>query len=305
MVGLMLEFMMIDKFEFRKMTLSDKPKILEICSRIWEGNDFIPELFDEWVKDSKGEFTAVLHEGRIIGCSKLTFLTDHDAWLQGLRKDQDCKVKGVGEAVTHYYLDKLKHYDNLKSIRFAAYFKDPKSVSAARKCGFVKVKSFSWKHLDFDPDTVTVLDKSNRTSVIKDVDSIMKYIKESDYFDYMNNLICLDWEVHPYSDDLIKTRFIDNNMCYGIEESGKIKALVLAFPARGLSLSFFNADNIDYGKELLEYLKIPALKCRWKSIKFFLPEHPSLRKLINDLCFVSWEQENDYLLYEFPVDKLK
>ena len=45
----------------------DKAEIFAISRKIWEGDDYVPLVFDDWVKEKKGEFTAVLNEGKIIG----------------------------------------------------------------------------------------------------------------------------------------------------------------------------------------------------------------------------------------------
>jgi RimJ/RimL family protein N-acetyltransferase len=293
------------EFTYRRMAQKDKPEILKISSKIWEGNDFLPSCFDGWVKDKRGEFTAILHDGSLIGCCKMTFFTPTDVWFQGLRKDIDLEIKGVTEAVTRYYLRKLKAYENLTSVRFSAYFREPASVKAAEKCGFRKQRSFSLKNVEFDPEKIVKPDQSNRTCVITDTRKILKYIRKSGYFDFMEGDICYDWEVRPYSEALIKKDFIKKEKCYGIIENNEIKALGLVYMSRGLSLSFLDADDISYASELLEYLKYPSLDSMWKTVMIVIPENPKLKALIDALGFKSWEQENDYLLFEFPVENLK
>ncbi len=76
-------------FTIRKMKPEDKENVKKLCSNIWDGDDYVPHVFD-WVKDEIGEFTAVEHEGELIGLSKL-FLTPTDAWVEGLRKNQIAK----------------------------------------------------------------------------------------------------------------------------------------------------------------------------------------------------------------------
>jgi len=46
--------------KIRKITLKDKPRMLEIVKNIWEGNDYMPLVFDSWVKDKKGEFAGAI-----------------------------------------------------------------------------------------------------------------------------------------------------------------------------------------------------------------------------------------------------
>ncbi len=94
-------------FTLRPMTPADKPAVLGIASRTWEGSDYLPFVFDDWIADTDGEFVAALLEGRVVGCGKLSFLTPYDAWLEGLRKDPEVTQGGLAELVNRYYLRRL------------------------------------------------------------------------------------------------------------------------------------------------------------------------------------------------------
>ena len=39
----------------RKATASDKPRIAEISSQIWDGEDYVPDALDDWLNDPNGE----------------------------------------------------------------------------------------------------------------------------------------------------------------------------------------------------------------------------------------------------------
>ena len=97
--------------KIRRLTLDDKSEVVEITKNIWDGDDYIPRVFDKWVQDKDGEFVAAVdNHGKIIGFEKLTMVTQHDAWIEGLRKDLSSKVKGVGVFLTNYFLDKLSSF---------------------------------------------------------------------------------------------------------------------------------------------------------------------------------------------------
>ena len=46
--------------ELRGARSEDKPRILEISSQIWEGNDYVPFIVDDWLSDAGGEFVEAL-----------------------------------------------------------------------------------------------------------------------------------------------------------------------------------------------------------------------------------------------------
>ena len=131
---------MSKNYSFRRMRSGDKEPLIAIVKKIWGGHDFVPMMFDEWVKDDKGEFTAIELDGKLVGCAKLTFITDTDAWLQALRKDIDLDLKGVAKAVTEYQINKLRNRGNITSLRFTTYFKNYASIESYERTGFRVVK---------------------------------------------------------------------------------------------------------------------------------------------------------------------
>jgi GNAT superfamily N-acetyltransferase len=80
------------------MTMEDKPAVLKISSRIWEGNDYVPQFFDRWVKD--GGFWAGELRSRLVGYGKATELAPGELWLEGLRVDPECRKQGVGKELS-------------------------------------------------------------------------------------------------------------------------------------------------------------------------------------------------------------
>jgi GNAT superfamily N-acetyltransferase len=82
----------------RPMTMADKPAVMKISSRIWEGNDYVPLFYDRWVKE--GGFWAAELRGRVVGYGKATELAPGELWLEGLRVDPDCRKQGVGKELS-------------------------------------------------------------------------------------------------------------------------------------------------------------------------------------------------------------
>jgi len=82
----------------RPMTKADKPALLRISARIWEGHDYVPLFFDRWVKE--GGFWAAELRRRLVGYGKATQLSPGEWWLEGLRVDPGCRKQGVGKELS-------------------------------------------------------------------------------------------------------------------------------------------------------------------------------------------------------------
>jgi CBS domain-containing protein len=45
----------------------DTDDMLELCSHIWEGGDYIPSVWDEWMADPEGLLGVAEMDGRVVG----------------------------------------------------------------------------------------------------------------------------------------------------------------------------------------------------------------------------------------------
>jgi GNAT superfamily N-acetyltransferase len=90
-------------FSLRPVTLADRPAMLDICATVWDGNDYVPDIFEAWVADPQGCFAAIEVEGRMVGFSKLSRLAAGEHWLEGIRVHGDFRGRGLA-SVLHDHL---------------------------------------------------------------------------------------------------------------------------------------------------------------------------------------------------------
>ena len=94
-----------EKLIIRPARPSDKAGTLALVAQIWEGNDYIPEVWDEWLADQQGELTVAELDGRVVCVAKLSCLRPGHWWLAGMRVDPAFQGRGIAKAVTRYQLD--------------------------------------------------------------------------------------------------------------------------------------------------------------------------------------------------------
>jgi hypothetical protein len=243
-------------FSFRPIVQSDKPAIQAIASQTWEGSDYLPFVFDDWVADPQGEFVAVLLDGRLAGCGKMTFLTPTDVWFEGLRKDPAVKEKGVATAITARFLALLAGRRDLTSVRFSTYFDNLSSITSNERLGFRRAASLSWKSLSgrsFDLASITLPGfgdgqaTGGRVVQIKDERSIRRFMESSPWLGASRGLLPEGWKVFPYSWVLFAERY---------------------------------------------------------EAEVILPSVPRVKSYLEARGFRSWEQEEDFLVFEYPIERL-
>ena len=288
----------------REIKLSDKKEILIISSQIWEGDDYVSNVFDEWVKGNAGFFTGYWEDEKLIGFGRMRFLTQTDIWLEALRKDPQTTIKGVGYKIATYYMNQLKG-KRIKSIRFSTYFGNIASIKLNEKLGFKKVLTLSLKELEISKQKLEPI----HSSIKKEVDYKMldQYILNSSYLKRTNNFIGKGWVVHKYSEELLEEFHSEKQYAVYLE-NGEIKGLILFSDVKYSSvfwISFIEAENEEIYQELLNYAKLRALENNCKKIQILVPDISELMCSIDSSGFKSWEQNNDFLLYEMPKNLIK
>jgi len=124
------------KVYFRELTQDDIPAILDISKDIWEGEDYIPHVIQEWLQDENcmnyGTFTDE-SKTNLIGFGRVKLYNKDIAWLEGGRIKVSYQGKGIGKKQLNYAIEyakkigtKVAQYDtgsgNFASISLAKYF---------------------------------------------------------------------------------------------------------------------------------------------------------------------------------------
>ena len=288
----------------REIKLSDKKKVLRISSKIWEGDDYVNYVFDEWIKGDDGLFTGYWEDEKLIGFGRMRFLTPTTIWLEALRKDPQTKVSGVGYKIAQYYMKQLKG-KRIESIRFSTYFGNIASIKLNEKLGFKKILTLSLKELEISNYQTRSINKAIKTNI--EFKMLDQYILDSYYLKKTKNFISKGWVVHRYSNKLLE-EFHSEKQYKVYEENGKIKGTIL-FSDVGYKnvcwISFIEAKNDKIFNELIEYAIKKALENNCKKIQLLVPDISELMCFINSSGFKSWEQNNDFLLYEMPERFIK
>lgn len=82
-------------FRIRPARAEDKGPLMSFIKDVWGGHDYIPEVWDDWLKDPAGKMFVVELDGVPVGMNHLKFLEDGSAWFEGVRVHPDFRGRGL------------------------------------------------------------------------------------------------------------------------------------------------------------------------------------------------------------------
>lgn len=74
---------------------SDKKPLMSFIKDVWGGHDYIPYVWDWWMKDPNGKMFVVEVDRVPVGMNRVRFLEDGSAWFEGVRVHPDFRGKGL------------------------------------------------------------------------------------------------------------------------------------------------------------------------------------------------------------------
>ena len=83
----------------RPMRAADRERVVEISRDIWEGHDYLPRVFDEWLADAGASFQAAELDGVVVGVQRLRPIAPGLVWYEGLRVASTHRRQGLARAM--------------------------------------------------------------------------------------------------------------------------------------------------------------------------------------------------------------
>lgn len=83
----------------RPANSTDKDAILAFCQDTFSWGDYIPEVWDDWLANTRGKIFVAVEGGRPIGMIHAAFLRDGVAWMEGMRVHPEYRRLGAASAM--------------------------------------------------------------------------------------------------------------------------------------------------------------------------------------------------------------
>lgn len=168
----------------------DTPAVLELTRHIWNGHDYIPFVWQDWLADAEGFLAVAEYGNRIAGMGKLTRLAEDEWWLEGLRVHPDFEGRGFATHIHRYLMERWRALGK-GVIRLATASKRIPVHRICAKLGFQKVAEFA----AFEkPAELRGSSPAFRLIQADELEPMFALAKESPLLPLGFNLIDLGWQ---------------------------------------------------------------------------------------------------------------
>ncbi len=220
-----------------RISLSDRDEIEVLCGGIWDGMDYLPKVFDDWVSD--GGFYKGIENGRIIAVDKYTRLENGVLWLEGLRVHPEYQGMGYGKEMVRKFLSLIESKESFSKLRFMTSASNEKMVPMAREFGFeVYLETHS-----FMISREEGLSEENVGGLIVETDweRVYRNLLITDEFRDNRGLYLNNWTAHDITPDLIKKE-VKAGACISEPSTGATGFFKPYLPYNTLCIPFIAGD---------------------------------------------------------------
>ncbi len=188
MVNPLKEFSSVNQVTCRPAIDADRADVFEFCRNIWEGDDYVPDVWDDWFRDPDGLLAVAEYNGHAIGCSKITQISKGQWWLEGFRVDPRYQGLKVGtylhNHVTNWWLE-----NGDGTIRLMTDAGNFAVHHLCQKTGYVKVGEVcGYKAIPLD-------EPAGLFTPVSDVDAAALFAMESESIKTTAGLVDLGWRI--------------------------------------------------------------------------------------------------------------
>jgi GNAT superfamily N-acetyltransferase len=285
--------------EFRKLTHEDYKDILDISKDIWEGTDYLPQVFHNWVED-KGMFLGGIDRERnkVVAVGKLSILQDGSGWLEGLRVHKDYRGLKLGRRITEEVLKRAKEalvQGDINKIAFSTHGSNKESKTMMETLNF-KVKEANI--LAFKEVSKLKPEQILEDFKVEPWNITFEEFKKHPYFKRRNGYFPLAFVYEELTDGLYKN--LKDNNCFV-----KINGHTGVFKFKGEPNFIVMEDTYEGINTFMDYYLLTYKDKGFDSLYTpILPEDTDLIEKLRSEGYIAWAGwQPDYFYYVYEEIK--
>ena len=133
--------MATSELTLRPMRGADRDRVAEISRDIWDGHDYLPRVFDDWLADAGSAFQAAELDGVVVGVQRLRPIAPGLLWYEGLRVASTHRRQGLARAMLASAIADARE-QGLREMRLGTG--NPDAVPLFESLGFRRLVDVRW-----------------------------------------------------------------------------------------------------------------------------------------------------------------
>lgn len=125
----------------RKARGSDGEAVFRFCEKTWSWGDYVPKVWDKWLKERDGGVFVATINGVPVGISHLSLDKLGEVWLSAARTDPNYRRMGVATVITKKCLEYAKK-EGAKVARLVTGSNNKTTQAVVEKLGFRQIAEF-------------------------------------------------------------------------------------------------------------------------------------------------------------------
>jgi ribosomal protein S18 acetylase RimI-like enzyme len=162
----------------RRAHAFDREAVFKFCEKTWSWGDYVPKVWDEWLKERKGRVFVAIIDGVPVGITHLSIDKPNEAWLSAARTDPNYRRLGVATVITQKCLEYAKR-KGAKVVRLATESDNMAAKAVVQKLGFQPTAEF----VEMVAENVTEeRSRNSKWAKENETDVIWNYVQSSETY---------------------------------------------------------------------------------------------------------------------------
>lgn len=210
------------KIVIRPAKPSDREAVLGLCKHSFDWGDYVPDVWDEWIKERHSRIFTAAENGESVGIMRVSLPKRQEAWLQAARTHPDHRRRGIATALAKACLEWAED-KGARVVRLSTDSDNYAAHGALEKMDFTRISDF----LIMKCRKLQVEEAQNcRWALESDLNEIGEFLRKSDTFEASGRLysVLFVWKSLEKTD---LERFVANRRAIAHCHGDAIDGLVL------------------------------------------------------------------------------
>lgn len=253
---------------FRPGRVADLPQVREVCQDVWNGNDYLPWVWEEWLSKPNYHIFVLEKEGQLVALYGLTVQIGklhRVGWIRGVRVATAYKRQGLAALIIEHALAESKAR-GLDRVRYATGEANKPMHKLADRYGFQYVATYADLTIPAYTQSASlheVIGQAVRPLRTYEFETAWEFIQNAPTWRETRGLHCVFWTWEDLEADTVRAR-LEQGRIYGCFEGKSLTALAVVYVGNqvseaegGFFVSWLDGQSPDVSL-LVRYLQYEA-----------------------------------------------